>query len=105
MRHKAAWLAASGHSNAALFRAGGKTGAVGGPLDPGDVARLFKAVAAATGIAPELVAAIRGHSSRIGLDVDVSKPAGLALCLVHGERPSRRCRCKREFDIAQRRHR
>lgn len=66
MRHVAAWLAAARHADGALFRAVGKGGAVGGPLDPGDVARVFKAMAAGAGIAHELVATISGHSSRVG---------------------------------------
>ena len=70
MRHVADWLAASGHADGALFRAVGKAGRVGGPLDPGDVARLFKAMAAAAGIASELVASISGHSSRVGAAQD-----------------------------------
>ncbi len=70
MRNVLAWLAASGHAEGALFRAVGKAGATGGPLDPGDVARVFKAMAVAAGIAPELVAAISGHSSRVGAAQD-----------------------------------
>lgn len=53
-----------------MFRAVGKSGAVGEPLDPGDVARMFKAMAASAGIAPKLVASISGHSSRVGAAQD-----------------------------------
>ena len=70
MCHVACWLAVSGHSDGALFRAVGKSGAIGGPLDPGDVARVFKAMAAGVGIAHELVATISGHSSRVGAAQD-----------------------------------
>jgi integrase len=66
MRHLAAWLTASGHTNGALFRAVSKSGSIGGPLDPGDVARVFKAMAAAAGMARALIASISGHSSRVG---------------------------------------
>lgn len=70
MRHVAAWLEAVGHADGALFRAVGKSGAIGGSLDPGDVARVFKAMAAAAGIAHELVVAISGHSTRVGAAQD-----------------------------------
>ena len=70
MHQISAWLAAAEHADGALFRTVGKAGRVGGPLDPGDVARLFKAMAAAAGIASELVASISGHSSRVGAAQD-----------------------------------
>ena len=70
MRHVAAWLADAGHADGALFRSVGKAGAVGGPLDPGDVARIFKVMAEAAGMVHELVATISGHSSRIGAAQD-----------------------------------
>jgi hypothetical protein len=70
MRHVAAWIAASGHADGALFRAVGKAGTIGGRLDPGDVARVFKAMAEAAGIAPALIAEISGHSSRVGAAQD-----------------------------------
>ena len=47
MRAVGAWLDAAGHREGALFRSVGKGGRVGGPLDPGDVARVFKAMAKA----------------------------------------------------------
>lgn len=70
MRHVAAWLAEARHVDGALFRTVGKAGAIGGPLDPGDVARVFKAMAKAAGIARDLVATISGHSSRVGAAQD-----------------------------------
>ena len=70
IRHVAEWLVTAGHTDGALFRSVGKAGAIGGPLDPGDVARIFKAMAEAAGIARELVAAISGHSSRVGAAQD-----------------------------------
>ncbi len=48
----------------------GKAGAIGGPLDPGDVARVFKAMATAAGLDAAVVAAISGHSSRVGAAQD-----------------------------------
>ena len=65
-----AWLEASGTAEGALFRAVGKGGAIGGPLDPGDVARVFKQMAAAAGLDPARVAATSGHSSRVGAAQD-----------------------------------
>lgn len=70
MRYVATWLADAGHTEGSLFCTVGKGGAVGGPLDPGDVARVFKAMAKVAGIAPELVATISGHSSRVGAAQD-----------------------------------
>ncbi len=65
MRALRDWLDAARHTYGALFRAVGKGGAVGGPLDPGDIARVFKQMAAA-GDGPEAVARVSGHSSRVG---------------------------------------
>ena len=70
MRAVRAWLDAAGHGEGTLFRSVGKGGRVGGPLDPGDVARVFKAMATAAGLEPGLVAAISGHSSRVGAAQD-----------------------------------
>jgi integrase len=70
MREVRAWLTAAGHDNGPLFRAVSKSGVIGGTLDPGDVARVFKAMARAAGINPELVAGISGHSSRVGAAQD-----------------------------------
>jgi hypothetical protein len=70
MREVRAWLAGAGHDNCPLFRAISKSGVIGGPLDPGDVARVFKAMARAAGINPEMVAGISGHSSRVGAAQD-----------------------------------
>ena len=71
MRILQAWLSASGANEGALFRAVGKGGAIGGPLDPGDVARVFKQLAIAAGIEPAIVAAVSGHSSRVGAAQDM----------------------------------
>ena len=66
-----AWLEAGGVREGAVFRAVGKGGAVGGPLDAGDVARVFKQMAKAAGIDPAVVARISGHSSRVGAAQDM----------------------------------
>jgi len=70
MRAVLAWSEAAGHGDGALFRSVSKAGAIGGPLDPGDVARVFKAMAAAAGLDASVVAAISGHSSRVGAAQD-----------------------------------
>ena len=63
-----AWLAAAGVTTGALFRSVDRGGMAGGPLDPGDVARRFKALAKRAGIEP---AAISGHSARVGMCQDL----------------------------------
>jgi integrase len=70
MRAVRAWLEVAGHREGTLFRSVGKAGRVGGPLGPGDVARVFKAMATAAGLEAGLVAAISGHSSRVGAAQD-----------------------------------
>ena len=40
-----------------------KGGAIGGPLDPGDIARVFKGMATAAELGPTHKAGISGHSS------------------------------------------
>ena len=66
-----AWLEVSGVAEGALFRAVGKGGAVGGPLDPGDIARVFKGMATAAELGPTHKAGISGHSSRVGAAQDM----------------------------------
>ena len=66
-----AWLEVSGVAEAALFRAVGKGGAIGGPLDPGDIARVFKGMATAAELGPTHKAGISGHSSRVGAAQDM----------------------------------
>ena len=71
MRILQAWLEAVGLRQGEIFRAVGKGGASGRPLDPGDVARVFKQMARAAGIDPAVVAGISGHSSRVGAAQDM----------------------------------
>lgn len=66
------WIEAAGITEGALFRSVRKGGRVGDPLDPGDVARLFKAMVRAAGLTPEQVAGISGHSSRVGAAQDMA---------------------------------
>ncbi len=56
MRHLRAWLDAAQIEDGPLFRSVSETGRIGGPLDPGDVSRIFKALAtkAVTGAKPRV---------------------------------------------------
>lgn len=58
-----AWLGATGESEGPLFRSVRKGGRLGGPLDAGDVSRIFKKMAKAAGLDVE---GISGHSARVG---------------------------------------
>jgi integrase len=71
VREVVAWLDASGVADGPLFRSVGKGGAIGGELDAGDVARIFKRMALAAGLSPEEAARISGHSSRVGAAQDM----------------------------------
>ena len=66
------WIEAAGITEGALFRSVRKGGRVGDALDPGDVARLFKAMVRTAGLTPEQVAGISGHSSRVGAAQDMA---------------------------------
>jgi len=66
------WIEATGITEGALFRSVRKGGRVGDALDPGDVARLFKAMVQTAGLTPEQVAGISGHSSRVGAAQDMA---------------------------------
>ena len=71
MRELSAWLAVAGVVDGPLFRAVNKAGAVGGGLDPGDVARVFKKMARAAAVSAQDVARISGHSTRVGAAQDM----------------------------------
>jgi site-specific recombinase XerD len=71
MRHLLAWIAAAGTEEGPLFRAVLKGGRVGGAMDAGDVARIFKAMAAAAGLSASDTARISGHSTRVGAAQDM----------------------------------
>jgi integrase len=66
------WIGAAGITEGALFRSVRKGGRVGGALDAGDVARLFKTMSRAAGLTPEQVSRISGHSSRVGAAQDMA---------------------------------
>jgi len=71
MRHLRAWITAAGIEAGPLFRGVLKGGRVAGALDPGDVARIFKAMAGKAGMTAEETARISGHSTRIGASQDM----------------------------------
>ena len=73
MQHVKAWIEAANVHDGHLFRAVNKGGAVGGSLTPGEVARAFKAMAAAAGVPQEGIVAISGHSCRVGAAQDMVK--------------------------------
>jgi len=66
------WIEAAGITEGALFRSVRKGGRVGDTVDPGDVARLFKAMVRTAGLTPEQAARISGHSSRVGAAQDMA---------------------------------
>lgn len=65
------WVEAACIEDGAVFRATRWNGASGGALTPGDVARIFKGMAAAAKLTPSAVADISGHSTRVGAAQDM----------------------------------
>ena len=66
-----AWLDASGIASGRLFRSVRKGGAVGESLDPGQVPRIFRAMAKRAGLPSDVVRRISGHSPRVGAAQDM----------------------------------
>ncbi len=66
------WVEAAGIADGRLFRGVLKSGRVGGVLDAGTVARVFKELARAAGLPKEEVARISAHSSRVGAAQDMA---------------------------------
>ena len=66
-----AWLAVIPPGDGFLFRTVTKGGAIGGSIDAGDVAIVFKQMARAAGLSPEEAARISGHSTRVGAATDM----------------------------------
>ncbi len=76
------WLDGAGIATGALFRSVLKASVVGGPLDAGDVARVFKKLAGRAGID---ASQISGHSARVGMAQDlVAHGAELAAVMQAG---------------------
>lgn len=65
------WIDASRIKDGALFRAVRYSGSVGGALDPGDVARIFKNMARRAGLPAVDASRISGHSTRVGSAQDM----------------------------------
>ena len=65
------WLEGGGISDGRLFRSVGKGGRIGERLHPGQVARIFKAMARDAGLAPSVVDGLSGHSARVGAAQDM----------------------------------
>lgn len=62
------WIDGAGITDGLVFRAVLKGGKVGGAMEPGEVARVFKKLAKRAGIDP---ATISGHSARVGMAQDL----------------------------------
>ncbi len=69
--HLSAWLRAADIAHGALFRSVRLGGAVCSRLRGGDVARIYKRMAATAGVADSLVSDISGHSTRVGCAQDM----------------------------------
>ncbi|MYA33874.1 MAG: tyrosine-type recombinase/integrase [Gemmatimonadales bacterium] len=65
------WLARSGVRGGPLFRSMRKDGCVGGALHPGQVPRIYKAMAKRAGLSAEVVDRLSGHSPRVGAAQDM----------------------------------
>ena len=73
------WLAGAGIVEGAIFRAVGKSGALGARLQPAEIARIIKRVARDAGLPDETIARLSGHSCRVGMAQDlVASGADLA---------------------------
>ena len=74
MRHLLTWIEAARIKDGPLFRAVRHNGAIGGALDPGAVARIFKTMASTAKLPPDKDGKplrISGHSTRIGAAQDL----------------------------------
>jgi len=65
------WLERAGVADGSLFRSVGKGGTAGGPLPPGQVPRIFKAMARAAELPASAVDGLSGHSTRVGAAQDM----------------------------------
>jgi integrase len=66
------WLQNSGISEGAVFRRLIGQNQVGGPLNPGSIAPIFKRVAQWIGMPARLVGRVSGHSTRVGATQDLA---------------------------------
>ena len=65
------WLERAGITDGPLFRSVAKGGKAGGPLPPGQVPRIFKAMARAAELPASAVDGLSGHSTRVGAAQDM----------------------------------
>ena len=65
------WLAASAISAGPIFRTVGKSGALGERMQAAEVSRVVKRLTAAAGLPAATVAAMSGHSARVGMAQDL----------------------------------
>jgi hypothetical protein len=73
MRYLVQWIDRARIKDGALFRAVRRSGNIGGALDPGEVARAFKAMARQARLSAEEIARISGHSTRVGAAQDMAR--------------------------------
>ena len=66
-----AWLSGAGISGGRLFRSVDRGGGLGERLDPSQVPRIFKAMAARAGLPETVVQGLSGHSARVGAAQDM----------------------------------
>jgi hypothetical protein len=71
MHHLRTWLATARIESGPMFRSVNRHGQVGGQLDQGSVAAIFKAMAKRARLSPGDVAQISGHSCRVGAAQDI----------------------------------
>ena len=79
------WRARAGIREGRLFRSVTKSGRVGSSLHASQIPRIFKAMARAAGLRPEVADALSGHSARIGAAQDmIASGIGLPAVLQAG---------------------
>src|ERR1700712_4892943 len=71
MQEVRAWLSASGVGAGPLFHSASRHGRIGGAIDAGNVARVFKEMATRARIPAAKVPRISGHSTRVGAALDM----------------------------------
>ena len=72
VRHLQPWLQSAGITEGAVFRRLVGRGLVGGALNPGSIAPIFKRVAQWIGMPARFVAEVSGHSTRVGAAQDLA---------------------------------
>ena len=65
------WLERGGVADGKLFRSVDKAGRLSESLDPSQIPRIFRAMARAADVPPEVAASLSGHSARIGAAQDM----------------------------------